>query len=313
MKIRNQEEVMMTEWNVQRIVGAVALILFIIWLPFFIFSADSIENELKDSDDQQKDNQQVIVEPVGEVPISAAENSYESNNVEPVGEVPISAAENNYKSNNVEPIDNSIKKENISNLEPSLQSPKLKDDSVKIMSNGSSEEESKPQLSNENIDNINEVGIHKTSISSIVESDEKRNEDNNNFVTSDKIMEGVNTFKSFFKELKEGEVSRALLSRGMKNREPIDKITSSIHVGQEAAIKLYYFTEIIDMEGQTLYHHWIREGESIFKREIKVLGRRWRASTNKFIQYFNQGEWKVVLENEDGVVLNEIQFEVIEK
>jgi hypothetical protein len=109
------------------------------------------------------------------------------------------------------------------------------------------------------------------------------------------------------------KIVRTILTTDLKDKEPVDNISSVLTVNKDRATKVYYFTEIIDMKGQVLYHRWLRNGQLIFKREINILGNRWRASTSKMITYSKAGLWNVRLENEQGDILNEIQFEVIKQ
>ena len=106
-------------------------------------------------------------------------------------------------------------------------------------------------------------------------------------------------------------VERALLTTGLINKEPIDNITSSVKVSKEKATGLYYFTEINDMKGQTVYHQWLKDEQIIYKRRIDILGPRWRAATSKLITYLKAGMWAVRLVNEKGDILNEIKFEAV--
>lgn len=106
-------------------------------------------------------------------------------------------------------------------------------------------------------------------------------------------------------------VARALLTTRVDKKEPIDNVTSVV-VNKTKASGVYYYTEIIDMNGQTLYHYWIREGKLIYKRKINILGDRWRAATSKLISYSKMGAWAVRLVNMEGDILNEIKFEVVE-
>ncbi len=108
------------------------------------------------------------------------------------------------------------------------------------------------------------------------------------------------------------KIVRALLTTDLDNKEPVDNI-ATLSVNKDKASKVYYFTEIIDMKGQVLYHRWLRNDQLIFKREINILGNRWRAATSKLITYSKAGLWTVRLEDKQGAVLNEIKFEVIKE
>ena len=111
----------------------------------------------------------------------------------------------------------------------------------------------------------------------------------------------------------DSRITRALLTSKIKNKEPVDIFTSPISIIKGKAIELYYYTEIINMKDQALYHHWIWGNKSIYTKKIKIGGNRWRASTSKLIQASKAGEWTVRLLNEDNIILNEIKFEVIKK
>ncbi len=109
------------------------------------------------------------------------------------------------------------------------------------------------------------------------------------------------------------QIVRALLTSELIDKEPIDIITSPVTVNKINARKIYYFTEIIDMKGQVLYHYWLLNENVIFTRKINILGDRWRASTSKLIPYYKSGFWKVRLIDSESNILNEIQFKVIQK
>jgi hypothetical protein len=124
-------------------------------------------------------------------------------------------------------------------------------------------------------------------------------------------IERVSKVKSVFKQHKNSRISRGLLTSGIINKEPMDTLGNTLKVSNKEASTVYYFTEIINMKGKILYHHWLRNGQTIFKRKINILGNRWRASTSKLIIYSQLGVWNVRLVDEQGLILNEIQFDVI--
>jgi len=106
-------------------------------------------------------------------------------------------------------------------------------------------------------------------------------------------------------------VVRAVLAKGLYNKEPVGDIVLPLVLNNTEASRVFYFTEIINMKGQYLYHQWLRNDQLVYKRRIGILGNRWRASTNKLIPYSKVGAWTVRLVNKQGVILNEIQFEAI--
>jgi len=115
------------------------------------------------------------------------------------------------------------------------------------------------------------------------------------------------------KGLSHGRVTRALLTTGLNNKEPLAGISLPLVVNKNNAAQVYYFTEIINMKGEILFHHWLRNGQSIYKKELNILGNRWRASTSKLISYSKTGKWRVELVNKEDVILNKIEFNVIKE
>ena len=108
-------------------------------------------------------------------------------------------------------------------------------------------------------------------------------------------------------------IARALLTTGVNNKEPLDVIVSPVVVNKNKASGVFYFTEIVDMKGVDLYHRWLWNDQVQYNRKINILGDRWRAATSKTIPYTKTGNWNVRLVNNEGVILNEIKFKVIQQ
>jgi len=108
-------------------------------------------------------------------------------------------------------------------------------------------------------------------------------------------------------------VARALLTKGIRNKEPTEEVILPLIISKETAGSMYYFTEIINMKGKTLYHQWFKEHKLVYERKMNILGNRWRASTSKLIPYSYTGMWNVRLIDSQGNILNNINFEVIKQ
>ncbi len=106
-------------------------------------------------------------------------------------------------------------------------------------------------------------------------------------------------------------VARSQLSYLVKNREPQDKVISPIKIDRNKTIKIYYFTEIRNMTGRTVFHLWIYNGKQIFKKPIKVKRPRWRAATYKTVDGSLVGNWQVKLLDEKSNPLDTLSFEII--
>lgn len=106
-------------------------------------------------------------------------------------------------------------------------------------------------------------------------------------------------------------VSRAMLAEGLDNKEPVGKVSVPIVADKTKAVGVFYFTEINNMKGEVLFHKWFKNDKLVFKRKIKILGNRWRASTRKMLTYSAKGHWLVKLVDESENILSEVDFDVI--
>ena len=86
-----------------------------------------------------------------------------------------------------------------------------------------------------------------------------------------------------------GTVARAAITNGIEDREPVDNVA---RVTTETD-KIYYFTELRDMEGQSVTHRWDRNGETMAEVEFAVGGPRWRVYSSKNLIPELTGEWRV--------------------
>jgi len=103
-------------------------------------------------------------------------------------------------------------------------------------------------------------------------------------------------------------LSRASLAKGMKDKEPYGNVELPFLVSSEQAEGLFYFTEINNMKGDTVFHEWLKDGKSIYKRKIRIRGNRWRISTSKLFNNKHTGEWQARTLDAQGKVLNKIDF-----
>jgi len=96
-------------------------------------------------------------------------------------------------------------------------------------------------------------------------------------------------------------VSRSAFTVAMEGREPANVVEV---VGPEHD-RIYYFTELRNLTGQTVRHRWVYNGEPQATIEFQVGGPRWRVYSSKQIPPTMQGDWKVMVINEDGDVLKQ--------
>ncbi len=105
-------------------------------------------------------------------------------------------------------------------------------------------------------------------------------------------------------------ITRAQLARGINKLEPFGKIELPILVDTSKAQSIIYFTEVNNMSGRTVFHEWLKEGKSIFKKKVIIRGNRWRFYTSKLFPYNSAGQWQVRISNAQGDILHKINFSV---
>ena len=106
-------------------------------------------------------------------------------------------------------------------------------------------------------------------------------------------------------ELAEGELAidrpsvLAQFTTAVEDREPVDQIT---FVSTELR-KIYFFTDLRGLTGQTVAHRWIFEGQMIAEVSFEVRGPRWRVWSSKDLLDKWIGDWTVEIVNSDGEVI----------
>jgi hypothetical protein len=103
-------------------------------------------------------------------------------------------------------------------------------------------------------------------------------------------------------------VTRALLTTGIQDREPVDEIISL----DKNHGRIYYFTEFVNMKGETVSHRWEYKDKVMAEVNINIASPRWRAYSSKNIKPEWTGIWTVSVVDENGKVLKENLFEVVE-
>jgi len=98
-----------------------------------------------------------------------------------------------------------------------------------------------------------------------------------------------------------GEVARAAFATAIEDREPVDKVEKLPADHQ----KIYFFTELRDMAGQTVTHRWEHDGQVQAEVKFNVKGPRWRVWSSKNLPTDATGEWKVSVVNGNGEVIAE--------
>jgi hypothetical protein len=103
-----------------------------------------------------------------------------------------------------------------------------------------------------------------------------------------------------------GEVSRAMFTIGVDDREPVIMV-DSIDSGSYDSIS--FFTELNDLAGHNVTHQWTYNDEVMFEKTFEVKGDRWRVWTSKTLIPSWTGDWTVKVLDTDRTVIASKSFE----
>ena len=103
-----------------------------------------------------------------------------------------------------------------------------------------------------------------------------------------------------------GEVSRALFTIGVDNREPIIMVDS---INSSSYTSISFFTELNDLSGHNVTHQWMFADKVMFEKTFEVKGPRWRVWTSKTLIPSWTGTWTVNVLDDDRSVLISKSFE----
>ena len=105
-----------------------------------------------------------------------------------------------------------------------------------------------------------------------------------------------------------GEITRALFTTGIDNREPVG-IVDSIDSTSNNSISFY--TEITNMSGQTITHQWTHMDKIMFEKTFEVKAERWRVWTSKTLIPNWTGTWTVNVLDAERELLASKSFEYL--
>ncbi|MCP4983372.1 MAG: DUF2914 domain-containing protein [Gammaproteobacteria bacterium] len=103
-----------------------------------------------------------------------------------------------------------------------------------------------------------------------------------------------------------GEVSRAMFTIGVDDREPVIMVDSIDH---NSYTSISFFTELSDLDGHNVTHQWNFNDQVMFEKTFEVKGDRWRVWTSKTLIPSWTGSWTVNVLDDDRMLLSSKSFE----
>lgn len=102
----------------------------------------------------------------------------------------------------------------------------------------------------------------------------------------------------------DGRVARALFTTGIEGHEPVGRVEQLAR----SADQVFFFTELVGMEGRRVVHRWEYRGEMMAEVAFQVEGPRWRVWSSKSLIPRWKGVWRAVVTSASGEVLAEERF-----
>ena len=96
-----------------------------------------------------------------------------------------------------------------------------------------------------------------------------------------------------------GRVARAAFATAIEAREPVDSIDSLSNDHS----RVFFFTELVDLQGQSVVHRWEHDGQVVAEVPFEVGGPRWRVYSTKSLLPGSTGEWTATVVDGQGNVL----------
>ncbi len=106
-------------------------------------------------------------------------------------------------------------------------------------------------------------------------------------------------------DMTRAHIARAMVTTGVVDREPVDQVHSLMNDNS----MVFFFTELMGMQGQTVTHRWAFNGQLMGEVPFEVGGPRWRVWSTKNLESIWVGTWTVSVVDENGKVLQTEDFD----
>ncbi|MEI8644036.1 DUF2914 domain-containing protein [Pseudoalteromonas sp. Hal040] len=106
------------------------------------------------------------------------------------------------------------------------------------------------------------------------------------------------------------KVSRAVLTTDVVDREPVNVLKNDVKLAQ-ISNSLSFFSELRNLQGQTVRHQWYYQGQQLASIELAVSSPRFRTYSTKNIMPEQLGDWRVEVIDADGNLLAQKEFRIL--
>ena len=105
-------------------------------------------------------------------------------------------------------------------------------------------------------------------------------------------------------------VIRASLSEAPHRRGPGKVVKTPVIIEPGQTRELFYFSEIKNMEGKVLFHHWLKNGKLTYKKRFTVKEDKSKLISSRKLNDKDTGEWRTMLIDNNGKTLGEVKFSI---
>lgn len=107
----------------------------------------------------------------------------------------------------------------------------------------------------------------------------------------------------------DGDVIRAMFTTKLKNNEPVNEVL----IIENTVRKIYFFSAVKGMQGQTITHRWETRGEKVFVQRFKVSSNSENLISQIELDPSRIGEWMVVMSDEKGWPIKATMFKYVKQ
>lgn len=107
------------------------------------------------------------------------------------------------------------------------------------------------------------------------------------------------------------QVVRSVLAQQIVKREPVSILENSIKIPKGKSITINYFTELKGMNRKVVFHEWLKNQQTVFRRRIVISGNRWRTASRKTFNQTSAGAWEVRTVDEKNHLLDQKDFNIL--
>jgi len=109
-------------------------------------------------------------------------------------------------------------------------------------------------------------------------------------------------------------ITRALLTLGLKNNEPAAELIPPLILPAHKTVSVYYFLEVTDMKDRIIFHEWWLGNKLINRKKISISNNdKWRTVSHQLVAYAAKNDWTVKVVDEKGQSIIEKRFDIIDQ